>query len=156
MVDNNTGSNAQSSPNTPGGGPTYQDWREQRWKDRMEWRKKRWEAREKNPFRGVFPGLALILAGVLFLANQMSWISGDTWWKWLLIGLGAIMMVSWLVQYRAIPEYRHWGRGRFIWGLALVILGILFLVGFSQWWPIVIIGVGLACLSHMFRNGEIR
>jgi Domain of unknown function (DUF5668) len=146
MVDNNTGSNSQTGSNPGAEGPTYQDWREQRWKDRMEWRKKRWEAREKNPFRGVFPGLALILAGGLFLANQMSWISGDTWWKWLLVGLGAIMMISWLVQYRLVPEYRGWGRGRFIWGLALAVLGILFLLGVSQWWPIILIGAGLACL----------
>jgi hypothetical protein len=146
MADNNTGNNSQTGANPGAQGPTYTDWREQRWKDRMEWRKKRWEAREKNPFRGVFPGLALILAGVLFLANQMSWISGDTWWKWLLVGLGAIMMVSSLVQYRLVPEYRGRGRGRFIWGLALVVLGILFLAGVSQWWPIILIGVGLACL----------
>jgi phosphatidylserine synthase len=146
MADNNTGNNSQTGANPGAQGPTYTDWREQRWKDRMEWRKKRWEAREKNPFRGVFPGLALILAGVLFLANQMSWISGDTWWKWLLVGLGAIMMVSSLVQYRLVPEYRGRGRGRFIWGIALVVLGILFLAGVSQWWPIILIGVGLACL----------
>ena len=146
MADNNTGNNSQTGANPGAQGPTYTDWREQRWKDRMEWRKKRWEAREKNPFRGVFPGLALILAGVLFLANQMSWISGDTWWKWLLVGLGAIMMVSSLVQYRLLPEYRGRGRGRFIWGIALVVLGILFLAGVSQWWPIILIGVGLACL----------
>jgi hypothetical protein len=146
MADNNTGNNSQTGANPGARGPTYTDWREQRWKDRMEWRKKRWEEREKNPFRGVFPGLALILAGVLFLANQMSWISGDTWWKWLLVGLGAIMMVSSLVQYRLVPEYRGRGRGRFIWGLALVVLGILFLAGVSQWWPIILIGVGLACL----------
>jgi hypothetical protein len=146
MADNNTGNNSQTGANPGAQGPTYTDWREQRWKDRMEWRKKRWEAREKNPFRGVFPGLALILAGVLFLANQMSWISGDTWWKWLLVGLGAIMMVSSLVQNRLVPEYRGRGRGRFIWGIALVVLGILFLAGVSQWWPIILIGVGLACL----------
>ena len=146
MVDNSTGSNSQTGANPGAQGPTYTDWREQRWKDRMEWRKKRWEAREKNPFRGVFPGLALILAGALFLANQMNWISGDTWWKWLLVGLGAIMMVSSLVQYRLVPEYRGRGRGRFIWGIALAVLGILFLAGVSQWWPIILIGVGLACL----------
>ncbi len=146
MVDNNSENKSQTSSNPGTEEPAYQDWREQRWKERWEWRKKRREAMQKNPFRGLFPGLALILVGALFLANQMSWISGDNWWKWLLIGLGAIMMVSWLVERQAMPEYRHWRRVRFIWGMALVVLGILFLVGFSQWWPIVIIGVGVACL----------
>ena len=146
MVDNNTENKSQTSSNTGSEGPTSPDWREQRWKERWEWRNKMRESRRNRPFHGLFGGMALILIGALFLANQLSWISGDTWWKWLLIGLGAIMMVSWLVQYRAAPEFRHWGRGRFIWGMALVVLGILLLLGFSQWWPIVIIGVGVACL----------
>ena len=142
MTDNNSENKSQAGTNPGVEGPTYHDWREQRW----EWRRKRMEARHNYPLRGLFPGLALILVGALFLANQMSWISSDTWWKWLLIGLGAIMMGSWLVQYRTAPEFRHWGRGRFIWGMALAVLGILFLAGFSQWWPIIIIGVGVACL----------
>ena len=142
MVDNNSENKSQAGTNPGVEGPTYHDWREQRW----EWRRKMREARHNYPLRGLFPGLALILVGALFLANQMSWISSDTWWKWLLIGLGAIMMVSWLVQNRAAPEFRHWERGRFIWGMALAVLGILFLAGFSQWWPIIIIGVGVACL----------
>jgi hypothetical protein len=140
MVDSNMDNKSQTS--NPGvEGPSCQDWREQRW----EWRNKMRESRRNRPFHGLFGGLALILIGALFLANQLSWISGDTWWKWLLIGLGAIMTTSWLVLNRK-PEYRHWGRGRFIWGIALVVLGILFLAGFSQWWPIVIIGVGAACV----------
>jgi hypothetical protein len=52
MTDSNTGNNAQSSPNPPSGGPTYQDWREQRW----EWRQKMREARHSRPFHGLFPG----------------------------------------------------------------------------------------------------
>jgi hypothetical protein len=86
MTDSNTGNNAQSSPNPPGGGPTYQDWRQQRW----EWRQKMREARHSRPFHGLFPGLVLVLLGGLFLAGQQNWITADAWWQWLLIGLGAI------------------------------------------------------------------
>ena len=141
MTDSNTGNNAQSSPNPPSGGPTYQDWREQRW----EWRQKMREARHSRPFHGLFPGLVLVLLGGLFLAGQQNWITGNTWWQWLLIGLGAISIISGLVQYHA-PEYHHSRRHKFVWGVVLIALGTVFLLGFSHWWPAVLIGAGIVII----------
>jgi hypothetical protein len=141
MADINSGNQSQTGSNPEAAGNTYQDWRAQRW----EWRRKKMEERRNRPYHGLFGGLTLILLGGLFLANAQGWISGDVWWKYLLIGLGAISIISGLLQYRA-PEYRHWGNGRLVWGFALIALGVIFLLGFSQWWPLVIIGVGLACL----------
>ena len=141
MVDNNTENKSQSGANPGGEGPTYQDWREQRW----EWRRKMREARHNRPFHGLFGGLVLILLGVLFLANQQSWISGNAWWQWLLIGLGGISIINGLVQYRA-PEFHHSRRHKLVWGAVLIALGVIFLLGFSHWWPIVLIGAGIAVL----------
>ena len=141
MTDSNTGNNAQSSPNPPSGGPTYQDWREQRW----EWRQKMREARRSRPFHGLFPGLVLVLLGGLFLAGQQNWITGNAWWQWLLIGLGAISIISGLVQYHA-PEYHHSRRHKFVWGIVLIALGTVFLLGFSHWWPAVLIGSGIVII----------
>ena len=101
MADNNPENKTQTGTNCGGTGPTYQDWREQR----LEWRQKMREARHSRPFHGLFPGLVLVLLGGLFLAGQQNWISGDAWWQWLLIGLGAISIISGLVQYHA-PEYQ--------------------------------------------------
>jgi cytochrome c biogenesis protein CcdA len=141
MVDNNTGNNSQTGSNPGAQGPTYPDWREQRW----EWRRKVREARRNRPFHGLFGGLVLILLGVLFLANQQNWVSGNAWWQWLLIGLGGISIISGLVQYHA-PEYHHSRQHRFVWGAVLIALGAVFLMGFSHWWPAVLIGAGVAIL----------
>jgi cation transport ATPase len=141
MVDNNIGSNSQTGSNPGPQGPTYHDWREQRWQMRQKAR----AARRSRPFHGLFGGLVLVLLGVLFLAGQQNWITGSAWWQWLLVGLGAISIVSGLVQYHA-PEYSHSRRRRFVWGVALVALGTIFLLGFSHWWPAVLIGAGVAVL----------
>ena len=141
MVDNNSENKSQTGANPGVEGPTYHDWREERW----EWRKKMRESRHNRPFHGLFGGLTLILLGGLFLANQQGWISGNTWWQWLLIGLGIIFIINGIVQYRE-PEYHHSRRHKFIWGAVLIVLGVLFLAGFTQWWPIVLIGAGVAVL----------
>ena len=152
MVDNNSENKSQTSSNPGGQGPTCQDWREQRW----EWRRKMREARHERPFHGLFFGLVLILLGGLFLANQQSWISGNAWWQWLLIGLGVISIINGLVQYR-VPMYRHWGRGRFVWGAILIALGVMFLLGISQWWPVVLIGAGAAIiLGGLWRTQKVE
>lgn len=141
MADNNSANKSQTSSNPDGEGHTCQDWREQRW----EWRRKRREARRSRPFHGLFGGLILILLGGLFLANQQNWISGNTWWQYLLIGLGVISIVTGLVQYHAL-EYYHSRRHKFVWGAILIALGLMFLLGISQWWPLVLIGAGIAVL----------
>ena len=141
MADNNPENKTQTGTNCGGTGPTYQDWREQR----REWRQKMREARHSRPFHGLFPGLVLVLLGGLFLAGQQNWISGDAWWQWLLIGLGAISIISGLVQYHA-PEYHHSRRHKFVWGVVLIALGTVFLLGFSHWWPAVLIGAGIAVI----------
>jgi len=141
MADTNSENKSQTGSNPGVTESTGKDWREERW----EWHRKRREARQKYSFHGIFPGLILILIGGLFLSYQQNWISGNSWWQYLLIGLGVISIISGLVQYR-MPESHHWGRGRFIWGTALIVLGVLFLLGFSHWWPVILIGIGLTCL----------
>lgn len=141
MVDANPENKSQTAPNPDGPTNTYQDWREQR----REWREKRREARHSHPFHGIFGGLVLILLGGLFLANQQHWISSGTWWEWLLIGLGVITIVHGLVRYHA-SEYHHSTRHKFVWGAILIALGAIFLLGFSHWWPAILIAAGIAIL----------
>jgi hypothetical protein len=141
MADNDQENKSQTGT-TPGtDGCDCQDWRSQRW----EWRRKRMEARRNRPFHALAPGLILILLGGLFLANQQGWVTGNGWWQWLLIGLGVISIINGLVQYRE-PEYHHSRRHKFVWGAILIALGAVFLAGFTQWWPLVLIGAGVAVL----------
>ncbi len=105
----------------------------------------------RGPFGGLFWGLLLILIGVLFFAQNQAWIPEDTWWQWFLVGLGLILLVEALVRYNN-AEYRITALSRVIAGIALVIVGAAFLIGFSQWWPLVLIAVGVAILIAFWQR----
>ncbi len=125
--------------------PAARDWRE----ERRAWRRERREARHIYPAHGLFWGLALVLLGTLFLMDRAGWISGDTWWQALLIGLGVIWIASGLVRYR-VAAFRWWGYGSLTFGIVLILVGALFLVGFSQWWPLALIVLGIMSLFRFF------
>jgi len=123
------------------------------WGDRKYWRDNRREWRHNDPLRGLFPALFLILLGILmFLAIQgfLDW--GSTFWQFLLIGMGLIFILDGFIHY-FIPSAHHIGAGRFIPGIILVLIGVALLVGFSNWWPLILVGVGIAILIGMlFRR----
>jgi uncharacterized membrane protein HdeD (DUF308 family) len=143
MQDQGQSNNTQ--PEKQGSEP--KDWREQRREMRQEMR----ERRGRDPLRGLFWGLVLILVGVLFFINQQG-TEWDVLWKYLLIGLGGIFIVDGLAHF-AIPEHRDGQLGRFIPGVILLFVGLAFLYNFSQWWPIILIAVGvIILLSFLFRR----
>jgi hypothetical protein len=121
------------------------DWRSRR-EYRHEWRREHRLGRE--PLRGLFWGLFLILIGVLFFINQQGEVSWDVLWKYLLIGLGLIFIVDGLT-HSFWAEYRNGSLGKFIPGIVLVFVGLAFLFNFSQWWPIILIAVGAILLISL-------
>ncbi len=151
-MENNTNQGNTASQNTENRDNTPRDW----WAEREKWREERhkWRsdmraARFRWPFHGLFPGLTLILFGVLFLLNQTGAVTGDAWWQSMLIGLGAIMILDGIVRY--FSKSFRWGIfGKFIGGLVLIAFGTLFLTGISSWWPVVLIGAGAAFVLRPF------
>jgi hypothetical protein len=150
--ENNPNPNPQPNPNptTSGEGPKPDD---SDWRDRRrEWREERRERRNRDPLRGLFWGLVLVLVGVLLFINVRSGVGWDELWKYLLIGLGAIFIIDGLAHYWN-PSYHYSSFGRFIPGIVLIFVGIAFLFNLTQWWPIVLIAVGVAILiSILFRR----
>jgi hypothetical protein len=95
-------------------------------------------------------GLILILLGVLFLLAEMDRISWMDWWAYFLVGLGAILILEGL--FRGFSESRH-RAGRLIGGLVLIVIGGAHLIGFEEWWPFILIAVGLGLiLSPLFKK----
>jgi cobalamin synthase len=133
--------NTNDTHTTPNPPPDNRDWREQHRERRLE-----------DPLRGLFWGLLLVMLGLLFLANQQNWIADDTWWQYLLIGLGVVFLIDGLAHYWN-PTYRGYGYSRFIPGIILLFVGLAFIFSFDQWWPIILIAVGVALLlSFFFRR----
>jgi hypothetical protein len=98
---------------------------------------------KENPVPRLTGGLILILLGVLFLLAQMGRISWMDWWAYFLVGLGGIFILEGIL--RSFTETHH-RAGRFIAGLILIIIGGAHLIGFVEWWPLILIAVGVVVL----------
>ena len=93
-------------------------------------------------------GLFLILVGGLFLAGNQGWLDQGSGWSYFIIGLGAILILGFVVRYFGILPDRRSGVGGLIAGLALVLIGVAFLYGFGNWWPLVILVIGIGILAN--------
>jgi hypothetical protein len=118
-------------------------------------RRDRFEIRQRDSWRGLFPGLLLIVLGVLLFAATRDWISWDIWWKYFLIGLGVVFLIDAGVHYLN-SDSRHAFNGKIVPGVILIFVGIAFLYGFDQWWPAVLIAGGVAILLGIFFRRSIR
>ncbi len=97
-------------------------------------------------------GLILILLGVLFLFTEMDKISWTDWWAYFLVGLGAIFLIEALLRTFS-PEGRKAIGGRLVAGPILIVIGGSQLIGFEEWWPLVLIAVGIGVLiSALFKK----
>jgi hypothetical protein len=106
----------------------------------------------RSPVSGLLPGLVLVLLGVLFLLDNAGKLPGEDWWQYFLVGLGLIFIILAWVQYvnprRGRPQL--W---RILAGLGLIATGLVFLFGYREWWPVVLIIVGvLLMLVFVFRR----
>jgi hypothetical protein len=93
-------------------------------------------------------GLFFILIGSLFFAQNKGWLNGEGW-SYFAIGLGVILVIGFLVRY--FGKNNRWSAfGRLVIGLALIYIGTATIYGFGEWWPLVLIPIGIACLAKAF------
>ncbi len=95
---------------------------------------------------GIGWGILFILAGFLIFADNKGWTPGGVGWLYFAIGLGGIFIIGFLVRYFGNPGHRWGGFGGLVVGIALVYIGIAFLNGFGDWWPLVLVPVGIGFL----------
>jgi hypothetical protein len=98
-----------------------------------------------SPYPRLTGGLILILLGVLFLLTEMGRISWADWWAYFLVGLGGIFILEFIISSLTTAQ-RPTRTGRLIAGLVLAIVGGAHLVGFEEWWPLILIAVGIGLL----------
>jgi hypothetical protein len=106
---------------------------------------------KQDPRPKVSGGLILILLGVLFLLTEMDRISWADWWAYFLVGLGGIFLIEALLRASYVEGRRGMG-GRLVAGLILVAIGGAHLIGFEEWWPLVLIAVGIGVLVSAFSK----
>ena len=110
-----------------------------------EWRKKRHNGEVRDPLGILFAALIIILIGCLFLLRSLGFIQWNDWWKYFLIGLGSIFLIDAIIR-GFIPQFRRSVLDRIIPGIILIAVGFGFLLGFGDFWPIVLIVVGVGMI----------
>ena len=101
------------------------------------------EKKPRDPLRGLFWGLLLVLLGILFFAQGQEWLDGTEWWLALVVGVGAVFIIDAIVHYRN-PSTRSYTVSRLIPGVILLFIGMAFLFGFTRWWPMALVATGTA------------
>ena len=95
---------------------------------------------------GIGWGLVFILIGILVFADNKGWFQGGVAWLYFVIGLGGIFIIGFLARFWANQSNRWSSLGGLVVGVCLVYIGAAFLYGFGDWWPLVLIPVGIGIL----------
>jgi PAS domain S-box-containing protein len=106
--------------------------------------------------RYLFWGLMLILWAVLLFLLQRDLITTNDLWKGFVAGLGAIFIIQ-SVTYFFTSSYRSHAVGRLIPGIILLFIGLGFLFGLDDWWPVTLAVAGVAVIFiSWFLQREIE
>lgn len=103
------------------------------------------ERHKHDPLSGITGGLILILLGTIFLLATLDYIGWGDWWPYFLMGLGAILILEVIIR-STISSYRQDITGKLIGGVVLIVIGGAFQFGMSNWWPLILIAVGVILL----------
>lgn len=115
--------------------------------DRFQEDRRHW--RHERRASGIFWGMVLILLGIVFFLSAQGWLPWGDWWQYFLIGLGLIFLAESLMRYSGNTSMRP-RFGRVIAGLVLILIGLVFLMGIGNWWPLILIVVGLAIMVNVW------
>lgn len=108
----------------------------------------------RHGFSAVFAGLLLILLGVLLFLASQGIVSWDKWWQLFLIGLGVILLIDVFLRYSQ-DKARGFPMGRIIAAIVLIVIGVVFIISAVNWWPLVLVVVGVAILiGGLVRRSE--
>ena len=114
--------------------------------------KERGEKWRNDPLSGAIWAAILIWAGLVFLADNMRWLSNLerlTPWSLVFIGAGVIVLAEAAIRWR-VPQYRRPIGGTLIFGVILIAIGLGDAVSWTVIGPIALIAIGAAILLGGF------
>lgn len=95
---------------------------------------------ERMDIQGCRNGLLFIIAGVLIYASNEGWLFD--WFWWFLGAWGTVLILEGM--YRQVQKRepdKSWGL--FVWGLILAGFALYQIYNLVDWWPLILISVGL-------------
>jgi hypothetical protein len=111
------------------------------------------EKSEKGESRSgsITGGLVLIWLGTTLYLATTGIISWDKWVWYFLIGIGVTLLVSAIIDY---SSSRRIGLviGPVIGGGILIVIGAVSILGVTNWWWVIPIGIGVAIIVSALRE----
>ncbi len=109
------------------------------------------EKREGDKLGAFVGGAVLILLGVMFYLVQIGTygLTWTNWWWYFLFGLGCIL-IAYAALRAAVTTYRATAAGPLIGGVILCLVGLAGVINIRNWWPLILIGVGIAIIIGSF------
>ncbi len=95
----------------------------------------------KKKLSEIFGGLIILALGVIFLLAANGVIASSDWWIYFLLALGGIFVLDSALRNSFLKE--NFFGGRFIAGIILAGIGLSLRFRFRNWWPSLLILVGL-------------
>ena len=118
----------------------------------------RWDRsrQQRPPIKGLFWAAILIMAGLILLADNLEMlprIGGADSWDWIMLGAGTLLLTMSFVQ--ALFPTSEGPHGLWlIGGAVLLAMGAsrIFGADISDWWPAILIIIGIGSLARAFRR----
>lgn len=104
----------------------------------------------KNSLGHLLTGMIFILAGCFILADNMGYLD-EGWFWWLIFSVGALLMLEAVIRMLANDQHRPCVTNM-VWGAILIGIGANQIYGLDQWWPMILIGVGLIFILNAVKN----
>ncbi|MBN1122355.1 MAG: hypothetical protein JXJ17_14870 [Anaerolineae bacterium] len=104
----------------------------------------------------IFWAALLIVAGAVLLAWNMGMLpAGTEPWDWIMLGAGGLLLLKALIRV-ILPNVSGPSIFNIIAGCVLIGIGLGNTFGldisFEQWWPVILIAIGLTALGSAFRR----
>jgi hypothetical protein len=94
-------------------------------------------------------GAILITLGVVFLLQNLTGFELQNWWAIFILFPAVGTLERAYRIYQADGRLTSRARNPLLWGVAMVAVAVIFLVGgFGSWWPIFLVGAGLLLLVN--------
>jgi hypothetical protein len=111
--------------------------------------KRRLAKSTSDRFAGVLFGLVLIVGGFLIFADNRGWLEASWFW-WFLMIAGIVLLLESLIR-SFTNQSQPYSRSRMIWGAVLFGLGAAHIIRLANWWPLILVIVGLALVFSSLR-----
>ncbi len=105
------------------------------------------EKQRQDPFFAFFFGFAVILVGVFLFIAARGIIEWEDLGSYFLLGIGCILIIDALARY-ASPAHRRPIFGKVFFGLILMCIGGSNIYGLEEWWPLLVILIGILIIVH--------